>query len=220
MSMSFLAALQPVRWSARAALLAALFTLGGCATPYLDGAVKDVPASEFVRPVQAKTVQLAFEFQTNGKPNSRATDLLKAQALDNIKATGLFAEVHDKPVPGAVVLNVTVNNVALLDDAMKKGFLTGLTFGIKGSTVTDGYVCTASIALPGQAAPIIKTAKHAIHSTVGAADAPPNGIKANGLEEAARIMLRQILGVSMLELSRDPAFSGRPAPARSPAQAL
>jgi hypothetical protein len=167
MSMSSLAALQPVRSFLRAACAATLVALSGCATHYLDGAVKEIASAEFTRPAQPKPVQLVVEFQTNGTANPRATERVAPMVLERVKSTGIFSEVHDKPVAGANVLNVKINNVALLDDAFKKGFMTGLTFGIAGSTVTDGYVCTVSYSSPAQPTAIIKTSKHAIHTAMG-----------------------------------------------------
>lgn len=191
---------------ARAFVLAALAALTGCATHYLDGAVKDVAAAEFRKPAEAHPVQLVFEFQTNGATNARATTEVKPMVTDAIKTSGLFTAVDDKPVAGGAVLNVQINNVALLDDAFRKGFMTGLTFGIAGSTVTDGYVCTVNYAGPGQAGPIVKTAKHAIYTSMGSGDAPPAAVKAPTIADAVRMMVRQIVDNAMRDVSRDPAF--------------
>ncbi|MEJ6020844.1 hypothetical protein [Ramlibacter sp. PS4R-6] len=183
---------------------AAALLLSGCATSYLDGAVKDVPDSQFAKPAQLQPVQVVVEFQTNGKPNARATDFVKPMVMERIKASGLFSDVQDKPNGGAL-LSVQINNVALIDDAYKKGFLTGLTFGIKGSTVTDGYVCTVSYSR-GQSAAIVKTSKHAIHTSMGSGGDVPGGVKAASTAEAVTIMVRQIVGVALKDLSDDPAF--------------
>lgn len=206
MSFALPAALQPVRLFLRAAFVGGLLALTGCATHYLDGAVKDVAAGEFTRPAQPRPVQVVFEFQTNGTPNARATEQVKPMVVDAVKSTTLFAEAQDKPVAGGGMLSVKINNVALTDDAFKKGFMTGLTFGIAGSTVTDGYVCTVSYLPAGASAPIVKTSKHAIHTAMGSSGTPPNGVKTNGIEDAVRTMVRQITGVALKDLSRDPAF--------------
>ena len=206
MSFACLAALQPVRLFLRAAFVAGLLGLTGCATQYLDGAVKDVVPGEFVRPAQPKPVQVVFEFQTNGTANARATEHVKPLVMDSIKSSALFSEAQDKPVAGGAMLSLKINNVALMDDAFKKGFMTGLTFGIAGSTVTDGYLCTVSYLPPGAAAPIVKTSKHAIHTAMGSSGAPPNGVKTNSIDEAVRTMVRQITGVALKDLSQDPTF--------------
>ena len=127
-------------------------------------------------------------------------------AMQAVTSAGLFSKVGDAPAPDSGLLSVTINNVALTDDAYRKGFMTGLTFGLAGSTVTDGYLCTVSYVAPGTTTPVVKTSKHAIHTALGSAGAPPNGIKANGIEDAVRTMVRQILAKALSELSNDPAF--------------
>ena len=206
MSFAFAAALQPVRYSVRAALAACLLALTGCATHYLDGAVKDVAAAEFTRPAQPTPVQVVVEFQTNGTPNARATEHVKPLVMDSIKSSALFSDAVDKPVAGGGLLSVKINNVALTDDAFKKGFMTGLTFGIAGSTVTDGYLCTISYLPPGASAPLVKTSKHAIHTAMGSSGAPANGIKVDKIDDAVSTMVRQITGGALRDLSRDPEF--------------
>jgi hypothetical protein len=206
MSGSIGAALRPIRVFARVAFVAAAVLLTGCATQYVDGAVKETPATAYARPAQPHPVQVVFEFQTNGKANARATEHVKPMVMDNVKTTGLFSAVGDTPAPNAGTLSVTINNVALTDDAYRKGFMTGLTFGLAGNVVTDGYVCTVTYLAPGETKPVVKTSKHAIHTAVGSAGAPPGGIKANGIEDAVRTMVRQIMGVTLGDLSHDPAF--------------
>jgi hypothetical protein len=201
------AAARPAAALLRAVFLGGLVALTGCATHYVDGSVKDVPASQFTKPAQPKPAQLVFEFQTKGAANTRATEQIKPMVLDSLKASGLFAQVDDKPLAGGNLISVTINNVVLTDDAFSKGFMTGLTFGAAGSTVTDGYICTVKYlaAGPGGTA-ITKTTKHAIHTSLGSAGAPPNSVKAASIEEAVRTMVRQIVSNALSDLSRDPAF--------------
>ena len=52
-----------------------------------------------------------------------------------------------------------------------------------------------------------KTARHAIHTTLGAAAAPGNATKAAGMEDAALTMQRQVLSQVLNDLSKDPAFA-------------
>lgn len=201
------AATQPVRAFLRLLTVAALaLAATGCATHFVDGAVKDVPASDFARPAAPAPVQLVFEFRTKGVPNPRATEHVRPLAVEDVKATGLFSELTDKPVPGGAMLNVVIENVALTDDAFAKGFMTGLTLGLAGSTVTDGYTCTVSYLPPGRTQPIVKTSKHAIHTSMGATGAPANAYKAKGIDDAVRTMVRQILAGPLRDLSREPEF--------------
>lgn len=187
-------------------LATCLALLSGCATAYLDGAVKDVPDSQFAKPAQLQPVQVVVEFQTQGAPNARATDLIKPIVLERIKAAGVFSDVQDKPNEGGL-LSVRINNIALTDDAAKQGFMTGLTFGLKGSSVVDGYECIVSYTARGQSAPIVKTAKHAIYTTMGAGQEPPPGaMKAASLDDAVRTAMKQMVAVALKSLSDDPAF--------------
>lgn len=200
----------PASWLHRLLVLVALAAVtaftSGCAAFYVDSATKEVDAAQFRKPAQPQAAQLLFEFQTKGALNTRATDLLKAQVTDQIKGSGLFSQIDDKPVAGGALLSVTLNNVPLTDDAFTKGFVTGLTFGLAGSQVSDGYVCTVKYVGPGQAEPLVKTARHAIHTTVGASSAPPNGVKADSIESAVRTMTRQVVSTALDELSRDDRF--------------
>ncbi|MFZ2268852.1 MAG: hypothetical protein WAV95_14855 [Azonexus sp.] len=180
--------------------------LSGCATHYVDTATTDVPLSTYKKVDQPKAVQVVFEFQTKGVPNSRATGFFKTQVVDQVKASGLFSSVEEKPVPGGTTLGITVNNVPLTDDAFGKGFVTGLTFGLAGSQVTDGYICTLDYSSDVQGSNVTKTARHAIHTVMGAKGAPNNAEPAKNIEEAVRTMARQIVGTALRDLSLDPAF--------------
>ena len=186
------------------AMLVALLT--GCANFYVDGTTREVPAAQFKKMAEPKPVQVLFEFQTKGVVNARATDHLKAQVIDQVKASGLFASVDDKPVANGSMLSVTLNNVPLTDDAFSKGFVTGLTFGLAGSKVSDGYVCTMTYTDPKQPAPLVKQARHAIHTTLGANGAPTNATKADNVEAAVRTMTHQIVSNTLNDLSQDVSF--------------
>jgi len=191
---------------ARLVLLAAAAALTGCASVYVDSNTKEIAAASYKKPAQAKPVQLVFEFQTKGAPNTRATDLLKAQVLDQVKASGLFSSVEQAPVAGGALMSITLNNVPLTDDAFTKGFVTGLTFGLAGSQVSDGYVCTVKYLSNDKPQAITKVARHAIHTVIGAGAAPANGVKADNPEAAARTMTRQVVSTVLNDLSQDASF--------------
>lgn len=180
--------------------------LSGCATHYVDTATTDVPLSAYKKVDTPKPVQVVFEFQTKGVANARATEHLKAQVIEQIKASGLFSSVEEKPVSGGATLGVTLNNVPLTDDIFGKGFVTGLTFGLAGSQVTDGYVCTVDYSANDQGSPVRKTARHAIHTVLGAKGAPSNAEPAKNIDEAVRTMTRQIVANALRDLSLDPLF--------------
>lgn len=182
------------------------FTLSGCASFYVDTATKEIPVEAFKKPATPKPVQVVFEFQTKGVANAAATQLLSSQVNDQIKGSGLFSELKETPAPGGALLSVVLNNIPLTDDAARKGFVTGLTFGLAGTQVTDGYVCTLKYLPASQTAPIIKTARHAIHTVVGAKEDPVNATKMESVELAIKTMTRQIVSTALDDLSRDLGF--------------
>lgn len=196
-------------WWARTArwlALASLVALTGCASMYVDGATNEVPATEFRKTDPAHPVQVLFEFQTKGVANATATNFLKPRLLAQIKDSGVFSEVSEAPSANAALLSIQLNNVPMQDDAFSKGFVTGLTFGLAGSQVSDGYVCTATYTPAGSGTPIVKQARHAIHTTVGAAAAPGNATKADNAEAAVTLMMRQVVSNVLNDVTRDGAF--------------
>jgi hypothetical protein len=202
---------RPLRSGARTHLTLALLILvttllPGCATMYVDNSLKDVSASEYQHPKSAQPAQLLFAFQTKGAANARATQFLKDQVTTTVRESGLFSSVSTDPVAGGALLSVTIDNVPVTDNAFAKGFATGLTFGLAGNVVTDGYVCTVDYAGTG-GTKITKSARHAIHTTVGAKGAPPNATKAKSPDEAVKTMARQIVGNALKDLSTDPQFN-------------
>lgn len=182
-------------------------SLTGCATFYVDTATKEIPAAAYKKPASPKPVQALFEFQTKGVANAAATKFLSAQVMDQIKNSGLFSELKDTPVADGALLSVVLNNVPLDDNAFGKGFVTGLTFGLAGSQVSDGYVLTMKYIPTAQAPAINKTARHAIHAVLGAKEAPANGVKMDSIDLAVTTMTRQIVSAGLDDLSRDPGFN-------------
>jgi hypothetical protein len=195
-----------VRFAAAVAVAALSLLSTGCATMYVDKGLKDVSQSEYMKPPEPKPVQLLFNFQTKGAANARATKFLTEEVTKTVTASGLFSTVSTDPVPGGALLSITVNNVPITDNAFAKGFATGLTFGLAGSQVSDGYVCTIDYLPAAGRSQIQKKVRHAIHTTVGAKGAPENGIKAKSPTAAVQTMTRQIVGNGLKELSQDPAF--------------
>jgi hypothetical protein len=181
-------------------------TITGCANFYVDGATKEVAVSDFKKPAQPRPAQVLFEFQTKGAANGRATELLKTRVIEQVKASGIFASVSEAPAPGGALLSVTLNNVPLTDDAFSRGFITGFTFGLAGSQVSDGYICTVRYSAAANAQAIVKQARHAVHATIGVAAAPGNAVKADNVDAAVTLMTRQVLSNVLNDLSRDGAF--------------
>jgi hypothetical protein len=188
------------------AVLAGTTMLTGCATAYVDTVTKEVAVSQFKKPAQIKPVTVSFEFQTKGAPNTRATDLLKAQVTEQVANSGLFTDAAG--IPDAGKLQVVLNNVAIEgQNPAAAGFVTGLTLGAVGSTVTDGYICTISYLPPGQAQAVKVSARHAIHTTLGASGAPANAEKSPNMEAAVRKMTRDVVSTALRDLSNSQSFN-------------
>jgi hypothetical protein len=188
------------------AMLFAAMLLGGCANFYVDGNTKEVQSSAFKKTDPYHPVQILFAFETKGVANERATAFVKPHILAQLKASGIFSEVSETPVAGNALLTITLNNVPLSDDAFTKGFVTGLTFGLAGSKVSDGYICTASYSGPGSSKAITKVARHAIHTTLGAASAPGDAVKTENVTEAVTLMSRQVVSNVLNDITHDAAF--------------
>ncbi len=184
----------------------AVVLLSGCANFYVDGSVKQINSSQFKKPETLHPVQMLFEFQTKGVANATATNLLASTATSEVKASGLFSQVSSSPVEGGALLSVSLNNVPVTDSTFAKGFLTGFTFGLIGTQVSDGYVCTVRYTNSVGTSTIVKQGRHAIHATLGAAASPENVLKAADATEAATIMTRQILSNVLNDLSQDANF--------------
>ncbi|MGH8500793.1 MAG: hypothetical protein ACRERV_18565, partial [Methylococcales bacterium] len=116
-------------------------------------------------------VSLDIHFQRNGKPMEKVVKQVRPLVEKHLLSTHAYAFVNDAAAP---VLRITLNNVADLDEARKKGFLTGLTFGGKGSTITDYY--EAKIELVKTDETLVKEYKHALVTTIGRAPPPFEGV--------------------------------------------
>lgn len=188
-------------------LAVALTLLGGCAAFYVDGHAPEVPVAQYRQPGSPPEVQLVWEFQTKGVSNARATDWLKTRVHEQFANSGLFAKVSEAPVPGGALLTATVNNVPLDNDAAAKGFVAGLTFGLAGQTVGDGYECTIRYTPAlASASPLLKSGKHVLYTSIGTGGPPAGAQKMANGEEAVTTMLRQLISRTLNDLSQDPAF--------------
>ncbi|MET0499826.1 MAG: hypothetical protein ABW106_16310 [Steroidobacteraceae bacterium] len=150
-------------------------------------------------------MQLLFTFQTKGTTNAKVTEALESEVTAAVAASGIFATLGEAPALSGATLHIVINNVPLDDAAFAKGFATGLTFGLVGSAVTDGYICTVDFVSP-RGVKVTKKLRHAIHTTMGAKGAPANAVKAKSLDEAVHTMTRQVTTAALKELADDPVF--------------
>ena len=157
--------------------------------------LNDVLATRTPRPVV-----LAVEFQTNGKPRSGVTKSVQERVSRILTATKVFSSITTEVAENTDELRIVLNNVGDLGDAAGKGAVTGLTLGISGSTVTDGYIMTATFTRIGQP-PVEKVYRHALLSTVGNAPGPA-GLAPMGIREAFDQVLQDLVLNLIVDLQK------------------
>lgn len=194
-------------------LAAAAVLLSGCLSmrSFVDPTLGEVPSAQRVAVAEPRPVQLIFEFRTQGAANARATSMLREQVTENVRASGLFSEVSTSPVPGGALLAITIDNIPQ-EGAAQAGFTTGLTLGLAGTTVTDYYVATARYSA-GAGGELRAEKRHALHSQIGAAEAPANMVQAESVEAGIRTVIRQAVEHLVFDLARQPGFAPAPAAA-------
>jgi hypothetical protein len=193
-----------VRFAGLVCVVVGSLLLSGCLSTkhYLDPALPKVAIADLKQPAVVQPVQLMFEFQTNGTTNARATESVRPMVLDTLKKSKLFSDVVVAPATADRKLFVTINNFGNMDDAKTRGFTAGLTFGLSGTMVTDGYMLTASDVTPGRAE-VKHSYKHALYTTIGNADGPA------GLPEVPKAdAVRQVMEGLTLNLLNDMSKSG------------
>jgi hypothetical protein len=170
-------------WPARAvvpiAVVLALATTGCLAAKsYVDPTLGRTSYSDFQPQGRAKA----------GRASSRIPDEGKAEP----------SEVEPPERQGIDRLEIVMDNFGDAGAAVAKGIGTGLTLGLAGSTVTDGYVFLATYTPLGKA-PVTKEYRHAIHSTVGVKAGPP-GLEPMSVQAAFDRVLEELVLRLLLDL--------------------
>lgn len=185
----------------------ACLALSGCLSMkmYVDPALPVVSKADLPAVPSPHPVQVLAEFQTKGVANATATAEARPRIVAIASESGLFSGVSETPVAAGTeggILKITINNVSL-DNAAAKGFGTGLTFGLAGSMVTDGYICTAAYTLDGKTTET--TVKHAIYTTIGN-HAAPEGLKPMQPADAVHQVIDQLTWNALKQLADKGAF--------------
>ena len=152
-------------------LVALLFWHTGCMKLYVDGGLPKVAYGDIEAGRAPQPVQLNFEFQQFGKRKGLATKLNRTRVKKILESSNLFTAVETSDAADLAQLDIVINNTGDTGEAAAKGFTAGLTFGAKGSLVTDHYTMTGTYQAPG-GTPVKKVYHHAIHSKIGKAKAP------------------------------------------------
>lgn len=184
------------------------FALTGCLSTkmYVDPALPTASRSDLQPVADPRPAQVLFEFRTKGNVNSTATAEIRPRIIAVASESGLFSGVTASP--GAAdggQLKVVIDNIVLTDNAAAKGFGTGLTLGLAGTMVSDGYVCTVTYTRGGDTSEA--TVKHAIHTTVGN-HGGPEGLAAMEPQAAIHQVMDQMMWNALKQLSEQGAFTG------------
>ena len=176
------------------AVMLLCLSLSGCisAKSFVDPSVPKISYEDLKKRSEPLRLKLVVEFQRNGEPLKEGDSVLRDTTERVLRSTGLIIST-DKDVVGD--MKVVVNNVGNVGDAVAKGVGTGLTFGLVGSTVMDGYEMKVAITINGKTAS--RTAiKHALYTAIGNTTLPPGieGVPPNvGFERVLEQMLLRAL---------------------------
>jgi len=178
--------------------------LSGClsAKSYIDSTLPKASREDVAKIANPQPVQLLYEFRSRGTANARATDQTASHVYAAAGESGLFSEVSKTPVANEHRLSIVIDNVPITseDEAKAKGFGTGLTFGLVGTMVTDGYVCEATYSAPGME-PVKLKFNHALHTTIGNASGPP-GLTGYSPRDASLMLVDQLTWSVLRDLSK------------------
>ena len=171
---------------------------------YVDPALGHLAYADLTAANAPRPVQLVVEFQTRGKKNLAATSSTYDRVSTVLRGSGLFSAVQSTGSPDSDRLEILMNNVGDIGKAVSKGIGTGLTLGLVGSMVTDGYEFTATYTAPGKP-PVTKTYQHALHTTVGNKQGPP-GLKPMSTNEAFDQVVEDLVLHLLRDLEKDGAL--------------
>jgi hypothetical protein len=164
--------------------------LTGCMMPqsYVDPAYSGVSYNDIKRRSEPYRLEIITEFQQNGEHFPKGDQLLKSHVERIVRATAFAIPVTEN---AEGVLRIVVNNFGDKGEAAAKGFGTGLTLGLIGSTVTDYYEMQAEFRLEDKTVREDKY-QHAIHTTIGNKSGPP-GLEPKSTMEAFDDVLEDLI---------------------------
>lgn len=181
--------------------------LSGCISPksYLDPSQPKVSYGDLTRPTKPIPLRLTTEFQRNGEPNPKANTALLDNSSRILRATGLV-DPDGEGSTGSI--HIVVNNVADIATAASKGFGTGLTLGLIGSTVEDNYELTMTITMNEKV--ITKTGiRNGIATAIGNTSTPP-GVETFTPSIAFQKVLEQMILQALKQIQADNSLSNTP----------
>ena len=187
-----------------AMLVALMIATSGCLSikAYVDPQLPKVGYADLLARPDPRPVSLRVEFHRNGEPATLGASTAREAVRTAVEKSKLFSSLLEKPSDDVDRLEIVLDNIGDTGDAAGKGALTGLTFGAKGSQVTDGYVFTATFRAVGKQA-VTKTYRHAIHSTIGNAEGPPGLVAEDNLRTAFNKVVEGLVLNLLLDLQKE-----------------
>lgn len=176
----------------------------GCMAPksFVDPSFPKLSYEELGRRASPLKLVLRSEFQRNGEPLGRADPTLRDNTERILRASGVVTP-STEGAEGEI--RVVVNNVADVGTAFAKGFGSGLTFGIVGTTVTDAYEMTVTITVAGRTFSR-SGVRHALHTTLGNTSTP-DGLETVAPNVAFERVLEQMILRVLKEYQASPEYS-------------
>ena len=169
---------------------------------YVDPQLPKVGYGDLLARRDPRPVALTVAFHRNGDRATLGASTATQTVRGVVEKSNLFPSLLDTPRGDADQLEIVLDNVGDTGGAAGKGALTGLTFGAKGSQVTDGYILTAKFRAAGKPA-VTKVYRHAIHSTIGNADGPPGLVAEDSLRAAFDKVVEGLVLNLLLDLQKE-----------------
>ncbi|MEW5787265.1 MAG: hypothetical protein AB1899_05370 [Pseudomonadota bacterium] len=149
-------------------------------------------------------VTLSVAGYINGSESSMATSVWKRRFSKALDVAQVLVPAGEGQAPQGN-LNIQMDNVGDMGQAVGKGFVTGFTLGLVGSTVTDGYVMKSSYTT-ADGRKSEHEYRHAIHSMLGAGANPPEGVETMSPMEAVDLVVDDLVAQMLREMQTDKMF--------------
>jgi len=180
----------------------------GCMTvkTAVDPAYGTTKYEDIARPTEPYRWKVSVQFLRNGDPVQKADSTLRDSVERVLRASSVVI-----PTPDATSgeIRVVLNNVTDMKAAAAKGFGSGLTFGLVGTTVTDYYEMEVTIAADGRN--FHKSGiRHALISAVGNKSLP-EGLEPLPPTTAFNKLVEQMLLNALKEFQQSGSLSLRSA---------
>jgi len=185
-------------------LIVTSLVITGCISSksFIDPSFPKVAYEDLKKKKEPLPLRLVVEFQRNGEPYHIADTMLRNIAERILQDSSVVTPVADAS-QGEV--KIVVNNIIDRVNVFAKGFGTGLTLGLTGTTVTDTYELSIFITANGKT--ISRTAiKHALHTAIGDTSVPP-GVETVSPGVAFERVLEQMLLRALKEMQQSGELS-------------